>query len=179
KINMVIVKDLSRFGREYAQMGMYIEHYFEQKGVRFLSVAENIDSANGLDNLVLPFTNVINSFYARQSSSKTKAAHQARAKSGMFLGSRVPFGYTKDPADRHHLIVDPPAARGARHLPDVRGRHRLRPHDEDPARARRAKPAGVLQPKQPRLLPERILAPASRLARDLNPCHPQQSRLPR
>ena len=110
KINMVIVKDLSRFGREYAQMGMYIEHYFEEKGVRFISVAENIDSKNGVDNLVLPFTNVINSFYARQASSKTKAAHRARAKSGMFLGSRAPFGYLKDPNDRHHLIVDPPAA---------------------------------------------------------------------
>ena len=109
-VNMVIVKDLSRFGREYAQMGMYIEHYFEEKGVRFISVAENIDSKNGMDNLVLPFTNVINSFYARQASSKTKAAHQARAKAGMFIGSRAPFGYQKDPNDRHHLIVDPPAA---------------------------------------------------------------------
>ena len=109
-INMVVVKDLSRFGREYAQMGLYIEHYFEEKGVRFISVAENIDSKNGMDNLVLPFTNVINSFYARQASSKTKAAHQARAKSGMFLGARAPFGYQKDPNDRHHLIVDPCSA---------------------------------------------------------------------
>ena len=110
KVNTVIVKDLSRFGREYAQMGMYIEHYFEQKNVRFISVAESIDSAKGLDNLVLPFTNVINSFYARQASTKTRAAHQARARSGMFMGSRAPFGYQKDPDDRHHLIVDPPAA---------------------------------------------------------------------
>ena len=110
KITMVIVKDLSRFGREYAQMGLYIEHYFEQKGVRFISVAENIDSKNGVDNLVLPFTNVINSFYARQASTKTKAAHRARAKAGMFIGSHAPFGYLKDPEDRHHLIVDPPAA---------------------------------------------------------------------
>ena len=110
KITIVIVKDLSRFGREYAQMGLYIEHYFEQKGVRFISVAENIDTKNGMDNLVLPFTNVINSFYARQTSTKTKAAHRARAKSGMYLGSHAPFGYLKDPADRHHLIVDPPAA---------------------------------------------------------------------
>ena len=116
KINMVIVKDLSRFGREYAQMGMYIEHYFEEKGVRFISVAENIDSKNGIDNLVLPFTNVINSFYARQASSKTRAAKEARAKSGMFLGSHAPFGYVKDPNDRHHLIVDPPAAEVVREI---------------------------------------------------------------
>ncbi len=110
RINMVMVKDLSRFGREYAEMGMYIEHYFEEKGVRFLSLAENIDSQKGLDSLVLPFTNVINSFYARQASSKTKAAHRARAKAGMYLGSHAPFGYIKDPVDRHHLIIDPPAA---------------------------------------------------------------------
>lgn len=110
KVNTVIVKDLSRFGREYAQMGLYIEHYFEEKGVRFLSLAENIDSSEGLNNLVLPFTNVINSLYARQASEKTKAAHRARAKNGMFLGSRAPYGYQKDPKDRHHLIVDPEAA---------------------------------------------------------------------
>ena len=109
-VNTVIVKDLSRFGREYAQMGLYIEHYFEEKGVRFISVAENIDTKNGMDNLVLPFTNVINSFYTRQSSSKTKAAHRARAKAGMYLGGHAPFGYIKNPADRHKLIVDPPAA---------------------------------------------------------------------
>ena len=110
RVNTVIVKDLSRFGREYAQMGLYIEHYFEEKGVRFLSLAENIDSSEGLNNLVLPFTNVINSLYARQASEKTKAAHRARAKNGMFLGSRAPYGYQKDPNDRHHLIVDPEAA---------------------------------------------------------------------
>lgn len=110
KINTVIVKDLSRFGREYAQMGLYIEHYFEEKGIRFISVAENIDSNNGTDNLLFPFTNVVNSYYARQASSKTKAAHRARAKSGMFIGSRAPFGYKKDPNDRHKLIIDPPAA---------------------------------------------------------------------
>ena len=110
KINTVVVKDLSRFGREYAQMGLYIEHYFEEKGIRFIAVAEGIDSQKGLDNLVLPMTNVSNSLYARQASAKTKAAHRARAGSGMFIGSRAPFGYQKDPNDRHHLIVDPEAA---------------------------------------------------------------------
>lgn len=110
RINTVIVKDLSRFGREYAQMGLYIEHYFEQKSVRFIAVAEGVDSKNGLDNLMLPMTNVINSLYARQASTKTKAAHRARAGSGMYMGSHAPFGYQKDPKDRHHLIVDPDAA---------------------------------------------------------------------
>ncbi|MBQ6756734.1 MAG: recombinase family protein [Oscillospiraceae bacterium] len=116
KINLVIVKDLSRFGREYAQMGIYIEHYFEEKSVRFISVAENIDTAKGTDGLVLPFTNVINSFYARQVSAKTKAAFAARAKDGMFIGSRAPYGYIKDPQDKHHLIVDPEAAKVVRDI---------------------------------------------------------------
>lgn len=80
KVNTVVVKDLSRFGREYAQMGMYIEHYFEQKNVRFISVAESIDSAKGLDNLVLPFTNVINSFYARQAIHQNKSRAPSQSK---------------------------------------------------------------------------------------------------
>ncbi len=72
KINTVIVKGPSCFGREYAEIGMYIEHYFEEKGVRFVSMAENIDTRNGFDNLALPVTNVMNSFYARQCSRKPK-----------------------------------------------------------------------------------------------------------
>lgn len=160
KINLVIVKDLSRFGREYAQMGLYIEHYFEEKGVRFISVAENIDSRNGIDNLVLPFTNVINSFYARQASTKTKAAHRARVKSGMFIGSRAPFGYQKDPHDRHHLIVDPPAADVVRDIFQmfadgigyVRMTKILRERGVPES-------SGVLQPEQPGLLQtQRLLA---------------------
>ncbi|WP_368236527.1 recombinase family protein [Anaerotruncus rubiinfantis] len=116
KINIVVVKDLSRFGREYAQMGLYIEHYFEQKGVRFIAVGENIDTMNGTDNLVFPFTNVVNSFYARQASTKTKAAHRARAKAGMYLGGHAPYGYIKDVNDRHKLVVDPVAAEIVRQI---------------------------------------------------------------
>lgn len=116
KINMVVVKDLSRFGREYAQMGLYIEHYFEEKGVRFVSITENIDTLKGTDNLVFPFTNVLNSYQARQTSIKTKAAFQTRAKNGMFLGARAPFGYLKDPEDKHHLIIDPVASAVVRRI---------------------------------------------------------------
>jgi DNA invertase Pin-like site-specific DNA recombinase len=110
KINLVIVKDLSRFGREYAQMGLYIEHYFEENDVRFIAVGENIDTINGTDNILMPITNVINSLYAKDCSNKVKAAHKALAKDGKYIGGHAPFGYVKDPIDRHHLIVDPPAA---------------------------------------------------------------------
>jgi len=113
-INMVIVKDLSRFGREYAQMGLFIEHYFEENNIRFISIGENVDTINGTDNLIIPFTNVINSMYAKDCSRKTKAAHQALAKAGKYIGSHAPFGYEKDPSDRHHLVIDPAAAEVAR-----------------------------------------------------------------
>ncbi len=110
KANLVIVKDLSRFGREYAQMGMYIENDFENWNIRFISIGENIDTLNGTDGILMPITNVINSQYAKECSRKTKQAHRALAKEGKFIGSRAPFGYLKDPNDRHHLIVDTEAA---------------------------------------------------------------------
>lgn len=110
KVNMVIVKDLSSFGREYAQMGLFIEHYFEENNIRFLSVSENIDTINGTDNILMPIINVINSLYAKDCSRKTKAAHQALAKEGKYIGGHAPFGYLKAPNDRHHLILAPPAA---------------------------------------------------------------------
>ncbi|NLB81086.1 MAG: recombinase family protein [Clostridiaceae bacterium] len=110
KINVVIVNDLSRFGREYAEMGLIIEHYFEEKGVRFISLYDRVDTAKSKDNLIMAITNVMNSFYARQSSSKTKAAHRARAQDGMYLAGHALFGYMKDPNDRHKLIIDHPAA---------------------------------------------------------------------
>lgn len=110
RANLVIVKDLSRFGREYAQMGMYIENYFEDWNIRFISIGENIDTLNGTDEILMPITNVINSQYAKECSRKTKQAHRALAKEGKFIGSRAPFGYIKDPKDRHHLLVDEEAA---------------------------------------------------------------------
>lgn len=110
RANLVIVKDLSRFGREYAQMGMYIENDFEDWNIRFISIGENIDTLNGTDEILMPITNVINSQYAKECSRKTKQAHRALAKEGKFIGSRAPFGYIKDPKDRHHLLVDEEAA---------------------------------------------------------------------
>lgn len=89
KINLVVVKDLSRFGREYAQMGLYVEHYFEEKEVRFIAVGEGIDTINSTDNIIMPITNVMNSVYAKECSRKTKAAHQVRAKAGMYRKPRA------------------------------------------------------------------------------------------
>ena len=110
KINTVICKDLSRFGRNYYEAGMYLDKYFVERNIRFIAIQDNVDSAKGGYDLTVPFLNMMNDYYARGISAKTKAAKQTRAKQGMFLGSKAPYGYRKDPADKHHLIVDEKAA---------------------------------------------------------------------
>ena len=106
KINTVICKDLSRFGRNYYEAGMYLDKYFVERKIRFIAIQDNVDSAKGGYDLTVPFLNMMNDYYARGISAKTKAAKQTRAKQGMFLGSKAPYGYKKDPVDKHHLIVD-------------------------------------------------------------------------
>lgn len=106
KINTVICKDLSRFGRNYYEAGMYLDKYFVERNIRFIAIGDNVDSAKGGYDLTVPFLNMMNDYYARGISQKTKAAKQTRAKQGMYLGSKAPYGYKKDPADKHHLIVD-------------------------------------------------------------------------
>lgn len=109
KINLVIVKDLSRFGRNYVEAGMYVQR-FTDSNIRFIAADDNYDSLVNSDNLLFPIKNVVNEMYARDVSKKTKAAKKAKARDGQFIGSKAPFGYKIDPNDRHHLIVDEPAA---------------------------------------------------------------------
>ena len=109
KINLVIVKDLSRFGRNYVEAGMYVQR-FTDSNIRFIAADDNYDSLVNSDDLLFPIKNVVNEMYARDFSKKTKAAKKAKARDGQFIGSKAPFGYKIDPNDRHHLIVDEPAA---------------------------------------------------------------------
>ena len=109
KINLVIVKDLSRFGRNYAEAGMYVQR-FTDSNIRFIAADDNYDSLVNSDDLLFPIKNVVNEMYASDVSKKTKAAKKAKARDGQFIGSKAPFGYKIDPNDRHHLIVDEPAA---------------------------------------------------------------------
>lgn len=109
KINLVIVKDLSRFGRNYVEEGMYVQR-FTDSNIRFIAADDNYDSLVNSDDLLFPIKNVVNEMYARDVSKKTKAAKKAKASDGQFIGSKAPFGYKIDPNDRHHLIVDEPAA---------------------------------------------------------------------
>ena len=109
KINLVIVKDLSRFGRNYVEAGMYVQR-FTDSNIRFIAADDNYDSLVNSDDLLFPIKNVVNEMYARDVSKKTRAAKKAKARDGQFIGSKAPFGYKIDPNDRHHLIVDEPAA---------------------------------------------------------------------
>ncbi|ADU27317.1 recombinase family protein [Ethanoligenens harbinense] len=116
RINTVICKDLSRFGRNYYEAGMYLDQYFVQRDIRFIAPGDNVDTSKGPLDLSVPVLNMMNDFYARGISQKTKAAKITRAKQGMFIGSKAPYGYCKDPADKHHLLVDEEAAAVVRRI---------------------------------------------------------------
>ena len=103
-----IVKDMSRFGRDYLQVGKYTELVFPSHDVRFIAVNDGVDSENG-DNDFTPFRNLFNDFYAKDTSKKVKAVMRARGKSGKHLGW-PPYGYMCDPDNKDHWIPDPEAA---------------------------------------------------------------------
>ena len=118
-INCVIVKDLSRFGRDYIDTGRYLERWFPEHGVRFLAVNDHIDSENGPYDMLLPFKNVFNEQYARDISSKVKSAVQAKQRQGQFIGAFASYGYRKDPEDHNKLRIDPCAAVVVRRIFDL------------------------------------------------------------
>ena len=104
-VGTVIVKDLSRLGREYLQTGYYTEIMFPKYDVRFIAVNDNVDSSTG-DNEFAPFKNIINEWYARDISRKVKSSFKAKAQNGEFLGATTPYGYRKSPENKHKLIPD-------------------------------------------------------------------------
>ena len=102
-INCVIVKDLSRFGRNYVGVGEYLEHIFPLLNVRFISVSDNVDSyldPRSVNNLVVPFKNILNDEYARDISNKVRASLDLKRRQGKFIGSFASYGYRKDPNSR-------------------------------------------------------------------------------
>lgn len=109
KFNIIIVKDLSRFGRDYIESGKYLQKIFPEKGVRFISVNDNYDSDNADmsdTHLILPIRNFINDSYCRDISMKVKSSKEVKRKNGEFIGSFAPFGYKKDDKNKHQLVVD-------------------------------------------------------------------------
>ena len=112
-VNCVIVKDLSRLGRNTIDTGYYIEQYFRLRNVRFIAVNENFDTAAPEDahsGIIIPLRNMINEAYALDIGRKIKAQQRQAMKDGKFIGSRTPYGYLKAPDDCHQLIIDPVAA---------------------------------------------------------------------
>lgn len=111
-INCIIVKDLSRFGRNAIDTGYYIEKYLPMLKVRFIAVTDGFDTfnANPGDGIMLPLKNMINEAYALDISKKIKAQQRQAMKSGEFIGARPPYGYLKSPDNCHKLVVDEIAA---------------------------------------------------------------------
>lgn len=109
KINCVIVKDLSRFGRNYSEVGNYLEVFFPMLNVRFMSIIDNCDSylkPESVSNIIIPVKNIMNESYSRDISLKVKSAFEARKRNGLFVGTYATFGYLKDPQNHNKLIVD-------------------------------------------------------------------------
>ena len=119
RINCVLVKDLSRFGRDYIEMGRYLERVFPARGVRFIAVNDHVDSRQGRYDMLLPMKNIFNTQYARDISDKVRSAIHTKQQRGEFVGAFPSYGYRKDPANRNHLVIDPAAAQVVRRIFDL------------------------------------------------------------
>lgn len=110
KLSTVIVKDMSRFGRDYIMVGYYTEIYFSNLNIRFIAINDNVDSSIQTENDLTPFKNVFNEWYAKDTSKKIRAVFKAKGNSGKHLTNNPPFGYIKDPNDKEKWIIDEEAA---------------------------------------------------------------------
>ena len=116
KVNCVVVKDLSRFGRDYIDTGRYLERYFPEMGVRFISVTDGIDSMKQAYDMLLPIKNIFNEQYARDISKKIQATVKSKQKAGEFIGAFTSYGYQKSPVDKNKLVIDDYAASVVRRI---------------------------------------------------------------
>ena len=116
RIRCVLVKDLSRFGRDYIETGRYLERWLPEHGVRFIAVTDNIDSVRGAYDMMMPLKNLFNTQYARDISQKVKSSLHAKQQRGEFIGAFASYGYCKDPQNHNRLVIDPPAAEVVRRI---------------------------------------------------------------
>jgi len=117
KVNMVITKDMSRLGRDYIQTGYYMERYFPEKQVRYISLLDGIDT--GIDssmNDITPFKAIFNDLYAKDISKKIKSVKHDKQRKGLFIGGKAPYGYVLSPEQKNTLIVDDEAAEVVRSM---------------------------------------------------------------
>lgn len=114
EIGTVIVKDMSRLGRDYLQVGQ-LQETMRIKGVRLIAINDNYDSFRGEDDF-LPFRNIMNEWYAKDTSKKIRSTFQAKGKAGKHVASVTPYGYLKDPNDGQRWVVDEEAAEIVRQI---------------------------------------------------------------
>ena len=113
KVNTIIVKDLSRFGRNHIEADNYIENFLPGYNVRIISINDNIDTLKLPKSnayIEIPLKNLMNDYYARDISEKVKSTLKVKQQNGDFIGTFAPYGYLKDPKDRHKLIIDKEAS---------------------------------------------------------------------
>ena len=115
KIKRIIVKDMSRLGRDYLQVGMYTEIIFPDHDIHFIAVNDGVDSTQG-DNEFTPFRNIINEWYAKDTSKKIRAVKKAKGMAGEHIGSHAPYGYRKNPDNLKEWLVDDEAAAVVREI---------------------------------------------------------------
>lgn len=116
RVGTVIVKDMSRFGRNYLQVGFYTEMMFPKKNVRFIAVNNGVDSANPADDDFTPFLNIMKEWYAKDTSKKIKAVFKAKMRDGKRVSGAVPYGYYRKPEDKQTLYVDEASASVVRRI---------------------------------------------------------------
>lgn len=118
-VSTVIIKDLSRLGRNYIEVGMYTDVYFPKHNIRFISLNDGIDSLIKTDFDIAPFKNIMNDMYSRDISKKVATGMMMRSRQGKFTGGKPPFGLTRDPEDHGHLVIDPVYGKTIRHIYDL------------------------------------------------------------
>ena len=116
EVDVVCVKDLSRFGRDYLKVGFYTEIMFPEKGVRFIAINNSVDSANTTENDFTPFLNIMNEWYAKDTSNKIRTIFRSRMQDGKRCSGAIPYGYRRDPEDKNHLLIDEEAAKVVRRI---------------------------------------------------------------
>lgn len=116
QISTIVVKDMSRLGRDYLRVGYYTEVIFPEAGVRFIAISNGVDSNDSQDNDFTPFLNIINEWYAKDTSKKIRAVFKAKGQSGKPLCTNPPYGYLKDPQNKDHWIIDKVAAKIIRQI---------------------------------------------------------------
>lgn len=116
KISTVIVKDMSRFGRDHILVGYYTKYYLAEADVRFIAIYDQVDSEKNPDDDITPFKNILNEMYAKDCSKKIKAVFKAKGNAGKHLASIPPLGYKKDPENKEKWIIDEKGAEIVREI---------------------------------------------------------------